>query len=213
MNREIALFLRDRLFTLPWVDKALGMVKTIERVRTDESGKTLTQRFPASLDAVQPLKQGEYVDAIPDGVSYKNLFYVEDMSTRVLQANQYESEVRLVGWMNHHYKTGGDSLAIAHILKAIPLRANAGNLHSMLIKPGRILGVEDRIFSRYTYSEHLKQFLMAPYSAFAIDFTVNYSVNTSCLPDYNEEDPEPPTPITSFVATALSSKEILLNWV
>jgi len=189
LNRDLALIIRDAIKTLPFVDKATGLVKTIEQERTSEDGKTIVIRFPASLDVEEPLAPGQYSDCTPDD-KYKSVFFVEDRGGRSKGkdnrgAVSLTSTLRLVGWLNSRFKPGADGLAIMNIIKAIPERpANTDLLKNITCTAGAILGVEDRIFGRYTFEERTKQYLMSPYTAFAIDYTFEYQIGTACLPEY-----------------------------
>lgn len=189
MNRELSIILRDAIKDLPFVGKVSGLVKTIEQNRPTENDKYVTLRFPASLDPLTPLAPGQYADMSPDS-AFKSVFFVEAQSSRVRGRNsrggiEMSSTLRLIGWLNSGFQAGAEALAIAHVLKAIPEHPiNLEFIKNITITLGVVLGVEDRIFGRYTLPEEKRQFLMSPFTAFAIDFTFEFTISIHCLPEY-----------------------------
>lgn len=178
MNKELAEILLAKVIGLPFIDRAAGLVKTIETKSKDESGKVL--RFPAAMKAEDSIN---YQDLTPNSQK-KSVLYFEDYGTKITGKKAagytFESTLRLVCWLNA-FKSGADLFAIGSILERFGGGLeNAGLFTRLQIEPTEVLGLEDRIFGRYTYEETTLQYLMMPYSAFAITFKITYTLNNNC---------------------------------
>lgn len=189
MQAAIANILKDKIAGLPFVDKLAGLVKTIETGSKAEDTAGAF-RFPAAVESTAPTTPNAwtYADLVPNS-SKKSVFYFEDRGLKVSGKSgkgfEMQSNLRLVGWLNSNYPPGSDALAVAHVLNALPEHPfNAPGYTRISVTPGAILGTEDNIFSKYTYDEKLRQYLMKPYSAFAIDLTINFTLTANCLPEY-----------------------------
>lgn len=189
MNKELAELIIGRIAALPFIDRIAGLVKTIETTDKSEAANPKTIRFPAAESANKP---NNYLDLVPNSTK-KSIFYVESLGplkpgSQNAKGFEMESTLRLVGWMNSRFPVGSDSLAIASILKRFPDQPfNSGAFTRIRMRPTSILSSEDKIFSKYTYDEKVSQFLMLPFHAFAIDFTINFTLKADCFPEYVDE--------------------------
>jgi hypothetical protein len=185
INRLLALNLMGYLTALPIVDRLSGMVKTIEKKDWADKGKRPT--FPASHDVFTEaeIKPTEYLDMSPNS-KYKSVIFFEDWGCRIVgqrgALREYSSTLRLVCWINQQ-RVDLDELSIVHqLLDALPTGfTNAEGITKINVLPTRILGQEERIFSRYAFDETTRQYLMLPYISCALELTVTFSVNPSCL--------------------------------
>jgi hypothetical protein len=182
MNKEIANILKSFIEPLPFVDTLAGLVQTIEFASLEDKEKGKIIRFPASVDSnTTPTgKAWQYADLVPNS-SKKSVIYFEDRGLKTTGKNRFgigfESELRLVCWMN-----SDDPLPLVSIINALSDGVfNEAPITGIKITLGNILGLEDKIFGKYSYEESVNQFLMFPFSAFAIDLKINFNVSTSCL--------------------------------
>jgi hypothetical protein len=184
INRLLVQNIKPFLDSVSFIDHVSGLVKTIEK--KDGTGKK-RYTFPAShdIELPTPLKPNEYADMSPNS-KHKSVTYFEDWGCRVLGQNrsnwQYESLIRLVSWVNYQ-KAQIDELSIVHqFLTALPSGyTNGEGIQKVNILPTKIMGQEERIFSRYSFDEPTRQFLMMPYLACAIELQIKFEVNPSCL--------------------------------
>lgn len=185
MNKELANAMKERIQNLAFVDKIAGLVKTIETT-SKEDNKII--RFPAALESNTPLQAWNYTDLVPN-TNKKSIFYFEGkpvkMGAITQKGIQAEATIRLVGWFNRNFSAGSDLAAASQIIRLLATTNpfNVGALHGVSITPIAFLDSEEKLFSKYTYDEKVHQFLMAPFSAFAIDFKVTFTLSTNCFPE------------------------------
>jgi hypothetical protein len=185
INRLLVQNIKPFLDSVTFKDRISGLVKTIEK--KDYQGKGKRPSFPAShdIELETPLKPNEYADMSPNS-RFKSVIYFEDYGCRILGQRgsnwQYESLIRLVAWVNYQ-KAELDELSIIHeLLSSLPQGySNGEGIQKVNILPTRILGQEERLFSRYTFDEATRQFLMLPYLACAIELQIKFEVNPKCL--------------------------------
>lgn len=176
MNREIANILKAFIEPLGFADTLAGLVKTIET--TDEKGKAI--KFPASVDAntTPKSRDWQYADLVPNSKK-KSIIYFEDSGLETTGKTKsgiaFEGNLRLVCWINKTMVS--EQFPLFEILKALPDQPfNASPITGIKVSAGKILGAEDRIFSRYTYEESLTQYMMFPFTAFAVDLKIKFNV-------------------------------------
>jgi hypothetical protein len=183
INRLLAQQIKPFIETVSFKDRVSGLVKTMEKKSIDGKSK-LT--FPASHDIESETKKpNEYLDMSPNS-KYKSVIFFEDFSCRVLGQSksnwQYQSLIRLVSWVNHQKGELNEGGILHELLSSLPSGFSNGNgIQKMIILPTRIIGQEERIFSRYSFDEATRQFLMLPYLACAIELQINFEVNPKCL--------------------------------
>lgn len=210
-------------------DRIGGLVKTIENGNLNSG---LPSKYPAYLPPTAAAGES-YLDMIPSD-NHRCVFYVEDWGARALLGatfpDTYEATFRIIGWLNTALFPGIDSAYIqARILERLfqrDLRLDE-YITQIDMTPTRLYGHEQNLFSRYSYNESYKQFLMHPYSAFGIELSVKYVLNYACITigdwlfeapvvtDPVVTDPEPtptePTPLTIEKTTVMNSDLVLAN--
>ena len=72
----------------------------------------------------------------------------------------------------------GALLSILHAIPGEPF--NDSGLSMIKIQSGKVLGINDKIFAEYSYSEAINQYLMFPFSAFAIDMKTTFNASGIC---------------------------------
>ena len=190
MQKELAAYIMPFLVGTPGFSKFGGLVQTLETSEKATDSRAPV-RYPVTLDIypapAEPL--AGYVDFVPDtaesGLLYAEaggLRYVGNVGDRLL----FEGKLTLVAWMQGaEGSTAPVAQATANLLRRLlPLAQprNSGPLTRIVVKPGRLLAVEDGLFSRYTYRQDIKQYLLAPFGALGIELTSTYQIHPDCLP-------------------------------
>ncbi len=205
MISQLATILKDKLNAidngvgnpsgLTFIDKISGMVSVGEKVQpTDIPGAFAVTKFPISLDSdyEQCISSGCYKDLVPNS-NLKGILYFEDFGTSMPSRDRgnfnYISKIRLVCWINNKLIQGNDCKSINHLLitqirKTLEVGYfNSGQLTRINVKGTNIIENDYRLFERYTYPKESIKFLMHPYEAFGIDFSVEYSISDNCTPE------------------------------
>lgn len=188
MNQAIASIIKGRIEDLDFVDKIAGLVST-QYMTIDGVQKA----YPiACCVTADDCKEGSYNDLTPNS-QYKSVIYFEDggVSFDRYAGNfkYYTSRLRLVCWLNVKLILGDEcdasqctysSHAVADIIRHLPafpihfapfVRVYA-EITNQIIR-------DNSIFSKYTYNELQKQYLMSPYDYFALDISTTFAI---CLP-------------------------------
>lgn len=189
MNAGIAELIRDRISAFAYIDKIAGLVRPITYQRTDGSGKTIYITIPVSVDVTDPLECSEstQLELVPNE-AYTTIVYFEDRGVTIGERQGRAtriSHIRLVCWVNTA-KLNGDLTAGDRIQQAFDGAMNGAPYNSEAF-----LGIRHRVesfpakgpelFSRYTYPEGVRQYLMWPFDAFAIDIATEYMPNPACI--------------------------------
>lgn len=200
MIAKLANILKNRLNAidsgagLSFIDKIAGLVVVGEKVQpTDVPGAFAVTKFPISLDSdyEECISRGCYKDLVPNS-KLKGILYFEDygttMPSRYRGDFNYVSKIRLVCWINNKLIQGANCKSINYALitqirKALEVGYfNADGLTKINVKGTAIIENDYKLFERYTYPKEVVKFLMHPYEAFGIDFTVEYAINENCIP-------------------------------
>jgi hypothetical protein len=194
MNKALSLVLLSALGDLPYIDKKTGVVQVVLRPIT-ENGETAYRKIPVStLATSQECEAPEHsgVDMIPDS-QYKGMLYFEDrgsgVGARRASAQQYQSDLRLVCWLNTERISGEPDMTLSGkainqiigiLTKRIPVVSPFLNINVVVT---RIPEQSANIFSPYDYPEGRTQYLFSPYDFFAIDLRVSFDLAKNCSPD------------------------------
>lgn len=201
MIARLASLLRARIEALSYVDRVAGLVRPITYER--EEGKVT---IPVALDGTTPDCSPEQMqDMVPDE-RYACMVYFEDRGG--IQRTQhrtrgisFSAKLRLVCWVNTQ-KFASDPMATDRIQQQM-----VAALQTMPYNWGTLVGIREVVegipqrgsglFSAYTYPESARQYLMAPFDAFAIDIAVEFRLSKGCDPDVELQDDacwSPPAP-------------------
>ena len=180
---------------LNFIDKLAGLAVVGEKSQpTDVQGAFMVSKFPISLDTDYQdcINKGCYADLVPNSKS-KGILYFEDFGTKpnLLQkssrAHYYTSKLRLVCWINNKL-IQENCESISHILITLIRKEleskgvfNSGDFQRIFITCTNIVENDIRLFSRYTYPSESVKFLMHPYEAFGIDFSIDYGISPNCI--------------------------------
>lgn len=189
MNAAIAELLRDRIAAFTYVDKIAGLVRPITYQRPAPDGKTANITIPVGIDVVDPLECSEDTQlALVPNEAYGVIVYFEDRGVGIGERQGRATRVshlRLVCWVNTS-KLNGNNYAGDTIAQEFE-----GALNGAIYNSDAFIGIRHKVegfpakgpglFSQYTYPEGVRQYLMWPFDAFAIDIATEYMPNPACV--------------------------------
>lgn len=191
MNKQIALILLDKLLSAPYLDRTSGIVQVLKKTEIiDDSGFKITKDIPYTSFATYE-QCGKPENMMIPNSNFKSCLYFEDNGViprgRKRTSSVFESKLRLVVWLNTLRITGNhDPLIAGKIMADVVQRLTAVNHFSgnpfcidMTVTITAILPQDINIFSRYSYKDSEKPFLMMPYDFFAMDLSTSFT-----MPDY-----------------------------
>lgn len=196
MTSDIANILKGYIDNVAFADRVAGLVKPVTVLDENDDGVKTRRTFPISCDITyNDCIKGKYKDLIPNK-KYMSIMYFEDGGTRLIGEDprdfKFTASLKLVGWLNLLKMGKTDcsisGLAVAHILKALPLGYNNVGMYSRV----RVMAVSQEvkssaIFNKYTYKEETLQYLMYPYDYFAVNIEVQYNINKECIPAWDND--------------------------
>ena len=192
MTIDIGDIIINRLATLPWLDKYVGVVKTLSYQGQDSLGKTIIKRMPVSCRTSQnQCSSGTYIDLCPDNKK-KSIFFLKDNGVRFVSKDgdkyYWRASYNAVGWLNlpklGYENCNYSGVAITGILSKFPSSPfqEIGSIYQrVMINVDGQLSQNTNPFSEYTFPEEITQYLMYPYEAFVLPITVDFMINKSCL--------------------------------
>lgn len=199
MNTELSTVLKERLASLPFIDVLAGLVKTVEDEQPIEGGGLKRNKFPVAWDHNQTDDCPAERSLTPDS-SRRSVLYFEDFGSQVGRGGrngdvEVTSSIRLVGWLNRAKLTGGSQPVAGAIMVSCVRRVetnfiNVGIFKRLKIHATRFPIADASLFSRYTYDEAVRQYLMPPFEVFGVDFTANFYVNSGCIADLDFSNPD-----------------------
>ena len=196
MQRELAAYLMQNLAGIAGFSRFGGLVQTLH---TNERGTEAVApvRYPITFD-VFPLPfpyvaPTSYTEFVPN-TAEAGIMYLEHVALTAAgyQGNRMEltSTLRLVCWLQQSHQDASrlGILATAQTnilrrLQPLSLIHNDGILTRLRVTPGKFITSDEGLFSRYTYREDIRQYLLDPYAAFGLDIISTFSVSLACLPE------------------------------
>lgn len=183
MNKQLAGLLMPYVAGLPFADLVGGLAQTIStggRSEVKGAAATPVRRFPASTTVAAPYQvTSVYQDLTPND-KYKSVTFFEGYDCRVVNRERglinLKSIIRIACWLNTKKVQMTDVEALIKLLAALPEGFINGNgLVKVKIADTKVL--DAGIFNRYTFDETVRQYLMMPFQAFALELEITYSVN------------------------------------
>lgn len=192
MLQDICNLLRDKINTIQYFDLVAGLVQTQEQKIVSDDGTSVIKRFPISADVTaEECQSGPYRDLVPDsskrGIAYFEASNIGLSGRRYTFGKAWNAQVRLVAWINKDYINGGDpgsinAEVIAAAIEAVKVQYTAPPFKNIRVIPTGVVENSPAIFSAYTYDNVDTQFLMAPYTYFAVDMQVTFILPEICTP-------------------------------
>lgn len=204
MQKEIAKILKDKIFDLPFIELIAGLTQPVSYQDKDANNEFRKVILPMAYDITDKTETaaecsvGKERDLVPNS-DRKSIFYFEEIATGKISgtgrpgSNSMQTTIRLVGWLNKQ-KLFGDNYAniasfvntaiLSRLVRKNPI--NEGNIKRLSISVAGFPKPDANLFSKYTYDETIRQFLMPPFECTAIDFICKYEISAACLivPDW-----------------------------
>ena len=186
MNASIAELLKLRIQQFSYVEKLGGLVRAVTFQR---QGQNIT--IPIGSGVEDPLECGDeqLLDLVPDE-RYRCIVFFEDRGlvpvTSRTRGQSWTSNLRLVCWVNTSL-LGGDVNAGDAIMQQFlgAIQSGPYNIDPFVGVRHKLAGVATKgpsLFSAYTFPEGVRQYLLYPFDAFAIDIATEFRVRPGCEP-------------------------------
>lgn len=183
MNKILASLLLPYISPLPFADLVGGLAQVITTGNRAEGGKGL-RKFPATQTVAAPRTVTSVYQDLTPNTQYKSIMFFESNDCRVLGRERnsinLKSVIRIVGWLNVKSTETTDVEALIAIISNLPegpFNSVANKLTRIQIASTKV--VDNNIFSRYTFDESARQYLMYPYQAFCLELEITFSVTPS----------------------------------
>ncbi|AVR47257.1 hypothetical protein C7S20_19475 [Christiangramia fulva] len=208
MTSEIANILKTRLSNIDngldnqgaplpngllFIDKMAGLIQTAEKAQPSVvEGAFVVSKFPISIDSSYEdcINKGLYKELVPHS-KLKGILYFESMGTMPLGLDhgnfKYAVKLRLVCWINNKLIQGDNTMSIAHKLITTIRNSlekgsfSSGAFNRITCRASNFIDSDYSLFSRYTYPVEIYKYLMYPYEAFGIDYTIEFTIANSCI--------------------------------
>ena len=165
--------------TLTFADRVGGIVYPLQRKHVDKEGRTVVKTIPIYANTDNECNNSDYVDFVPNE-SYMSCIYFEATPERSVTEHTHGGQVAtqctltVVGWFNmkkiNQCKKSAESL-FRNIIYKILQTTSVGDT-DVTIELSTIDFRNPATFSRYTYDEAEKQYLIYPYDFGAATFDV-----------------------------------------
>ena len=166
-----------------------GIATTISQNKPIKDNKIIVKKFPAYYNENKTTcNASDYIDLVPNS-NKRSIIYFENNGIKISPINgniiECVADVRLVCWAN--LKKINDTFINADILKLLVIQAMPSSLSNVLPYSFiriQLTGEETKnvsIFSKYTYNEEEKQYLIYPFDYFALNYEISFYVGKNCI--------------------------------
>lgn len=166
-----------------------GIATTISQNKPAKDNKIIIKKFPAYYNENRTTcNASDYIDLVPNS-NKRSIIYFENNGIKISPINgniiECVADVRLVCWAN--LKKINDTFINADTLKLLVIQAMPSSLSNVLPYSFiriQLTGEETKnvsIFSKYTYNEEEKQYLIYPFDYFALNYEISFYVGINCI--------------------------------
>jgi len=189
MIKRIVDEIKSDLLLVPFIDAVHGLTR-VHREVVKSGANTVVKSYPVAEQTPTDCSAGKEIDCVPDSAK-KSLCYFElNGAPKVTQSSkpswfEFSAQVRNVWWINTDLvKTTAtiDDLML-QVLKYLPAKISGLTGISQVVVELTGTPMQSDIFSKYTYDETSRQYLMPPYRYFAFDLLITWQVNKDCFTD------------------------------
>jgi hypothetical protein len=193
MIRDLAKIYMSIIAELPFAEKVGGLVE----LTSDDSRKMLV-----SCDYIYPKCEPnkDYLEFVPS-VDLKSMFFFENDNGARLKDQKagnimvFETELRLVGWINKK-KLGYDDCNLTTLIQNSILKALTTTDKINQFKTSPFLAIKTKSVkedakkpSIFTKNQYKDNFRFNPYDYFSLTIGVDYYIDYSCLEDFVTKTP------------------------
>lgn len=166
-----------------------GIATTISQNKPAKDNKIIIKKFPAYYNENRTTcNASDYIDLVPNS-NKRSIIYFENNGIKISPINgniiECVADVRLVCWAN--LKKINDTFINADMLRLLVIQAMPSSLSNVLPYSFiriQLTGEETKnvsIFSKYTYNEEEKQYLIYPFDYFALNYEISFYVGINCI--------------------------------
>ena len=166
-----------------------GIATTISQNKHAKDNKIIIKKFPAYYNENKTTcSASEYIDLVPNS-NKRSIIYFENNGIKISPINgniiECVADVRLVCWAN--LKKINDTFINADTLKLLVIQAmpvSLSNVFPYSFIRIELTGEETKsvaLFSKYTYNEEEKQYLIYPFDYFALNYEISFYVGINCI--------------------------------
>ena len=166
-----------------------GIATTISQNKPIKDNKIIVKKFPAYYNENKTTcNASDYIDLVPNS-NKRSIIYFENNGIKISPINgniiECVADVRLVCWAN--LKKINDTFINADMLRLLVIQAMPSSLSNVLhysFIRVQLTGEETKnvsIFSKYTYNEEEKQYLIYPFDYFALNYEISFYVGINCI--------------------------------
>lgn len=203
MQSKLASIIKEQFKGLDFINKLGGLTfvqtqkQAMNNLSNEDKTDTLIKKFPCSTDVW--LRESnvdltnKIIDFIPNSGNVGMVYFeptsdIREIAQRGIRS-QYSCGYRVVFFGNGNKistKDGTSSTLQIQMQKAIKSMRGISKDGFICINP-RITGIQTdaNIFSKYTYSEEVTQYLMPPFIYFAINIDVTFFSSNGCCTHIN----------------------------
>lgn len=166
-----------------------GIATTISQNKPIKDNKIIVKKFPAYYNENKTTcSASDYIDLVPNS-NKRSIIYFENNGIKISPINgniiECVADVRLLCWAN--LKKINDTFINADMLKLLVIQAmpvSLSNVFPYSFIRIELTGEETKnvsIFSKYTYNEEEKQYLIYPFDYFALNYEISFYVGINCI--------------------------------
>ena len=166
-----------------------GIATTISQNKHAKDNKIIIKKFPAYYNENKTTcSASDYIDLVPNS-NKRSIIYFENNGIKISPINgniiECVADVRLVCWAN--LKKINDTFINADTLKLLVIQAmpvSLSNIFPYSFIRIELTGEETKsvaLFSKYTYNEEEKQYLIYPFDYFALNYEISFYVGSNCI--------------------------------
>ena len=166
-----------------------GIATTISQNKPTKDNKIIVKKFPAYYNENKTTcNASDYIDLVPNS-NKRSIIYFENNGIKISPINgniiECVADVRLVCWAN--LKKINDTFINADTLKLLVIQAmpvSLSNVFPYSFIRIELTGEETKsvaLFSKYTYNEEEKQYLIYPFDYFALNYEISFYVGINCI--------------------------------
>jgi hypothetical protein len=191
MIRKIVKEILPYLSVLNFSETVAGCVTTLSVNRPAKDNKVVIKKYPVYINTNKDVcDNSDYIALVPNS-DKKSIIYFEENGIRSKMINnnliEITANVKLIFWCNlkriNSTFTDAELLKL-NIIKAIP--DTIANIFPYSFVRINYIGEDAKnvsIFSKYTYNEEEKQYLIYPFDYFALNYEILFQVGKNCVED------------------------------
>jgi hypothetical protein len=195
MNVLIAGFLKEKLLTSEYAERAAGLVRVVNVKLRSQDGM-VSRRIPMGCEVTNPETCPPHSLLVPDEKLSSMLWFEDGGTTFVMESGRstyFTSSLRLIIWLNlnkYEHNCSITSAVFTDVIKRLMTTYESiPEAHSIRVESLTQMPKDASIFSSYDF-ENKNMFLIYPYDYLGIDIKTTFGVNRNCFQPIIRKDVE-----------------------